>query len=612
MNNRIIDASNRFPAPRSKDHEQDPLAHEATKAARQRQEAEALRTALIATPRLNKADRAVLARNIGRAIERSDSKKRPTQIASHLFRTLYGEEGGASKEKKRKRYIRFEKERLSAQEMETLAARGSEFLRLIEGLADLKTDGRDPDIKRNQMLLFVCDGTSFSGPNRPRIDQDIDLRDLFQTVMNELLDKIARETDIIKYLEEMQNYSVRTHPHTRDDFADALLERLHLQTLPVERFEHAPDEAVVGAYEDYSRLRLYGFDPHSEAPSGLFPEMRIARLYVPRRVLCFSERVKTEDIQKIRKHTPSAEDLKALQVEKNPEIIALDELTNWVAEEIWRTSKEYDLWKRAILRSGADPETLDWASFDRPKDELDELLDSSSPNVEWRIFWQTMNIDLHLTAEGSPDALRFALSFKGVRNGHWTDATRELAHPHFDDIPEKRLTNSTVLDLENHYIPWVEDGDFSYPCRGISHIHYAEDGECLWTEDFEEPQPLDLDFLESKVMVPLHSQEAWNLLTAKMKDWSSYQSTKLNARDTFDPTLSLRTLFEAPEGWTPGPDGSLAGHILSSLAHGQGDDRFDTKFISNTNNLIECFKNMIEEKRKEFKKSLNENGYFLN
>ncbi|SFQ77658.1 hypothetical protein [Donghicola eburneus] len=611
MNNRIIDASNRFPARRSKACEQDPLAHEATKAARQRQEAEALRTALVATPRLNKADRAVLARNIGRAIERSDSKKRPTQIASQLFRTLYGEEGGASKEKKRKRYIRFEGERLSEQEMETLAARGSEFLRLIEGLADLKTDGRDPDIKRNQMLLFVCDGTSFSGPNRPRIDPDIDLRDLFQTVMDQFLDKIARETDIIEYLEEMQKYSVRTHPHTRDDCTDDLLERLHLQTFPVERFEHAPNEDK-GSYADYSRLRLYGFDPLSEAPSRLFPEMRIARLYVPRRVLCFSEGVKTEDIQKIRKHTPSAEDLKALQVERNPESVALDELTDWVAEKIWRTSKEYDLWKRAILRSGADPETLDWASFDRPTNELDELHGTTNPNVEWRIFWQTMNVDLHLTAEGSPDALRFALSFNGVKDGHWTHATRELAHPHFDDIPKKRLTNSTVLDLENDYIPWVEDGGFSYPCRGISHFHYAEDGEYLWTDDFEEPQPLDLDFLESKVMVPLHSQEAWNLLTAKMKDWTSYQSTKLYTRDSFDPTLSLRILFEAPEKWTLAPDGSLAGHILSNLAHGQGGDRLDQKIISNTNNLIECFKNMIDEKRKEFKKSLSENGYILN
>lgn len=465
MSNRIIDARNRFPGAQKSADKQQIEANLPERRARQQNEARKLRDHLKATPRLPVEDRSIIARNLGRVIERVPGKKPTLTVRQFLFST-FGDDEAVSFEKKRKRYFRFDGEQLDGQ----LAATGSTFLRLGEHLADFLNPELDDELRRDQMLLAVCDGTSFYGPSRPRLKADMPLFEKFRDVMQRFVDRIARETDVIAYFDEVRNSSIRTHPHMRDDCAPEVLDNLHRQTFPVDRFEYFPGDKKGAAYKKYHRLRLAGFDIQGEA---LYPRMRLARIYVPRPVLCLPAFVPTAKLVELRTRALTEAELKeALKhYEPNSYIDRTDDNIRKHAVHKWRERREHEMWREAIRGAGFDPDNMDWHRFE------DELNGEALHGAEWHIFWQAMNVDMHLVADGRPDALHLGLSFSSLRYPHWTDAAKDLKKPADDDVVNGEIHDCTHFIENMDWVTWWERGDQSYVCRGFVH-EYDSEGHC--------------------------------------------------------------------------------------------------------------------------------------
>jgi len=608
MNNRIIDASKRFltnrpnPAPTTTVETQwDERSN------RQKREAAELRATLSSTARLNPADRRIIARNLGRAIERKHDL-RPTQIVAQLFRTVYGEEGGASREKKRKRYVRFDGESLSDQmNGEELAANGRDFLKLAEALAVMLDPTLPRDQARDQMLLFVCDGASFYGPSRPRLQQDLNLFERFRQTTTGMIDRIVRETDIIEYLTEAQNFTIKSHPEGRNDVSPDTLAGLHHFTWPVERFEHLPDQHSQGNYDEYYRLKLGGFDIKAEGPSGLMPRMRLARIYWPQQVLCLPAHVDTEALRSIRTRNLTKDELNDALDAFRAKNFSLDEEEHrieWIFD--WRQQKELAMWQDALRVAGFDPHSMDWAAFES------SLSSEAQQGALWRTYWETLSVDLHLVADGQPDALHFGLSIGGGVDGHWTTAPKSLLSP-TDDDKEFEDRNFAYYDPSSAIVPWYQDREKTYVARGFRHEHFwfGDEVNCeIETVTFGSENPPIFDDLMLKCLWPIHSGTMWNLLTLRMENWQENTYSWWGAVKKNDEKRPyLRPLFDAPAGWTPAPDGSLASAILRSLAYGDGSERLDDKFIAQVNNLVRCFRDMKGELSQEFDAALQKRDY---
>jgi hypothetical protein len=571
---------------------------------RQEHEATALRAELSSIPRLDVRDRKILVRNLGRVIERKLGPK-PTKFTSLLFRTLYGEDGGASKEKKRKRYIRFDGEPLSDHDPGEFAANGREFLTLIEGAADLLEPEHPKDFARNQILMSVCDGATFFGPSRPRLSQDVSLLDNFQGTIGNMIDRIVRETDIVTYLNEVRNYTIQTHPHTRDDSSPEVIANLYRKLIQPERFEHSPNTNY--AYDEYSRLRLGGFDIQAEEPSSLYPRLRLARIYWPRQMLCLPAFVPTCMLDELRTRELSKSEIAdAIRLyERSSLLDTSDEIIQGNAISCWRDRQEYEMWRDALSKAGFNPDAMDWWSFEDKRDG------TALKGAEWQTFWQAISVDLYLVADGRPDALQFGLSFGGGTSGHWTDAIKDLACPADDDMPGSRI-ECVVYDEHSHHVPWLPVGEKSYVCRGFVHNYLTSSPDRVGDDDgrveFEDYDPPILHELSSEPLWPLQQEAIWHLLTMRMKNWHEpyYSRGLLKRTEKIEPRLRL--WFDTPDGWSPAPDGSIASAILRGLAYGDGD-RLDGKIITEVNNLVRCFRDMKDELSQGYEQSLAQHGY---
>lgn len=617
MSKRIIDARNRFPGAQKPAGKQQIEVDLLERHARQQQEARKLRDHLKAASRLLIEDRRAIARNLGRVIERVPDAKPTTTVRQFLY-SAYSEDTAASYEKKRKRYFRFDGEQLDGE----FAATRSDFLRLSEHLADFLNPEHDVELRRNQMLLAVCDGTSFYGPSRPRLKADVPLFEKFRDVMQRFVDRIARETDVIAYFDEVRNYSIRKHPHTMHDCAPEVLANLHRQTFPVDRFEHLPGDEEGTVSEEYSRLRLGGFDIMTEGVPSLYPRMRLARIYVPRPVLCLPAYVPTAKLEELRTRALTEAELKeALDgFEAIPLIDKTDDDLRKRAIREWRDRREHEMWREAIRKAGFDPDGLDWHGFE---DALDgEALHGS----KWHTFWEAMSVDMHLVADGRPDALRLGLSFSSLEYPHWTDAFKDLEKPADDDVVNGEISNCTHFFEGSGEVPWWNSGNRSYVCRGFFHeyeseaVIAAEDdlendpfaalaGNGPDEADFQPAQPDYVKGLAETQLWPLQAAQVWQLLTMQMKDWqASHHSIGLKHRKENEPP-SLRLLFDAPKKWAQAPDGSLAAAMLSSLAFGEGRERLDDKFIAQVNKMVRCFRDMKDELADDFDGALAQHGY---
>lgn len=607
MTGHIIDAKHRFSSDRAtpsvSEDEETVRLQWVQRDLRQKSEAAELRSKLTSIPRLDPADRKVLARNLGRAIERHP-ERRSTQIAAELLRFVYGEDGGASREKKRKRYIRFDGEPLTDHGPgEEYAAHGTDFLRLAEGLAALMNRGASVDVAKDQMLLFVCDGASFYGPSRPQILQDVSLFDRFRQLMVGMVDRTVRASDVISYFDEAQHYTIKTHPEGLGDVGSDVMETLYRQTWPVERFEYTPGETA--SYDEYSRLRFGGFDIRAEGVSGLLPNLRIARIYWPMQVLCLPASVPTAQLRSIKTRELTSDETEEAWDQYHLRHLSREAYLSLAVDD-WRARNEYKLWLGAIREAGFEPGQMDWTDFEDP------MTGEALHGAVWRTYWEALSVDMHLAADGRPDALHLGLSFGGGSVAHWTRAPKSLLRPSDDDGTFMDRNFTWYHQSSSPFVPWYEDGERTFVARGLLHERDipSEDGLGGETEvtQFGAENPGVFSELMAKPLWPLYAGQVWEILTMRMDDWKQ-SSYLMGFTKKQDLRPRLRPLFEAPSGWSPAPDGSLAAAIFRSLAYGKGAERLDEKLIAATNNLVRCFVDMKKGLSQDFDRALEGSGY---
>jgi hypothetical protein len=286
------------------------------------------------------------------------------------------------------------------------------------------------------------------------------------------------------------------------------------------------------------------------------------------------------------------------------------------ASEKWRAAKERELRDQALRSAGFDPSNMDWKALEDP-------LDRSAVNgAEWRTFWQTTNVDLHLIAEDVPEALRLGVSIDNTVDGWWTDAQKDLVLPSDDDIQDKTL-DCIVMDESMNWIPWFPHGDQMLVCRGFFREYSVDlppdeegfvDTDSV-REEFEEDTPAQLQQIREKaksyknIVSPLTGRGAWDLMALPMNDWQNRHYSLGTNRHQDDLMPSLRPLFSAPNGWTPAPDGTIASAILRSLAYGEGDERLDMKMKKAVNDRVACLRQMKDHLSQAYNASLAEHGY---
>lgn len=560
------------------------------------QEARRLRSALEQTQRLSEADRATIVRNLGRIIEREFSEG-PKQVANDLLSETLGE----SAPKKRKRYVLFEGENAE----QVLAATRRDFLRLIDALAQRMHHPQPTEARAAVVMLMACDGASFTGQARPRLFEDRQLADTFQDLMQRMVDRIARDTDIIAYLDEVQNYTISTLPARRDDCDQTILDHLPVQTFPINRFKHIPngeEPFFHHSFDGYTRLQFSGYDLDTEAPSPLFPRIRLARIYWPREMLCLKKAVvPAKTLIELRKRPLTGEEAsEAIQLLSDlGRDMSGSTLTEVMqdAASLWRCRQERLVWDNAVRQAGLEPSTMDWRALEKPDG-------SAVEGAEWRTFWQAMSIDLHLVADSKAENLKPALFTSSLGYPHWTAAGRDLVEPRDDKDKDAGIYNCQVYTPYEDTVPWFPVGNDMQVCRGL--IHYLEDGSEI---EFSPPEPNEaLAVLAGNLVAPLDPR-VWPILTQPMSDWQERPLNYSHPSRRDDTRAALRPLFEAPEGWTPAPDNSLASAIMRSIAYGQGSERLDEKLIASTNNLVACLRDMKGGLAQNFHASLVRAGY---
>ena len=353
-------------------------------------------------------------------------------------------------------------------------------------------------------------------------------------------------------------------------------------------------------------MKLGGFDLRAEAPSSLLPRLRLARVYWPRRVLCLHAHVPAESLYDIRtRELDEAETRDALDYVRDEIDTAEPDGRRYAISE-WKSRKEYAIWQDALRVAGFDPDTMDWHDLEDPASG------EARYGAQWRTYWDTLNLDLHLVAEGHPEALRFGLSFGGGSSAHWTVAPKSLYLPSDD---EKNHTGEyyPVYHASWGDFRWFYDQGKAYVSRGLRHeydLPANEEGEIdTKTLRFGDEHPPIFGDLMTKPLWPLQSNEAWEMLTMRMHGWNDPLYSIGSTKKDDGGLPRLRPLFDAPSGWSPAPDGSLASAILRSLAYGDGGDRLDDKFIAGVNNLVRCFSDMKNGLSQGFDAALHQRGY---
>lgn len=251
---------------------------------------------------------------------------------------------------------------------------------------------------------------------------------------------------------------------------------------------------------------------------------------------------------------------------------------------------------------------MNWNDFEDP------VTGEALHGAVWRIYWEALSVDLHLVADGQPDALQIGLSFGGGvgTESHWTDAPKSLLLPSDDDAPFTDRNFTWYCQSSSPLTPWYEDGDRTFIARGFLHERVLpnkdELGGDIEVNEFGSQNPEVFRDLMAKPLWPLHSGQVWEILTMRMDDWKQ-SSRSWGTKKKRDLRPLLRPLFDAPSGWTPAPDGSLASAIFRSLAYGKDAERLDDKLIAASNNLVRCFADMRSGLSRDFDRVLDRSGY---
>jgi hypothetical protein len=166
---------------------------------------------LRAARRVPKADRVVLARNLGQLCEGSLARGQDLNLAN-IFRAAFGDQIGESHYKKRKRYIRFSREvtgpKSQRDSAPVYAACGNDYLLLAEALAHrLPTKNGEQDETLSLTYLRLIEGTSFDDRTGIRERHEQEQQVELQSRLEQIVDRLTANVD----LDWMREWTQRNH-----------------------------------------------------------------------------------------------------------------------------------------------------------------------------------------------------------------------------------------------------------------------------------------------------------------------------------------------------------------------------------------------------------------
>lgn len=177
------------------------------------------------------------------------------------------------------------------------------------------------------------------------------------------------------------------------------------------------------------------------------------------------------------------------------------------------------------------------------------------------------------------------------------------------------IDNCVYSSKEDDIFAWFPDGDRMLICRGFSEelpVPGTEEDRLGPTFTTVQHEPNEWDMYEELIQMhfgPMDADPAWELMTLPMQDWRTVLPTNRPWKNPPEVQPALRPLFDAPAGWTPAPDDSLASAILRSLAYGEGPERLDLKLIASVNQRVQCLAEMRTKLERDFENGLVKSGY---
>lgn len=199
MSKNVIDASNKFANAGNAEANAD-LRNPTNRlddTRKQLKHAPKAREKLSTTPRVPKMDRPILARNLGRMVERAFGDGHKSKIPK-LFDTAFGLGIGESHFKKRKRYIQLTEDALSAKNTDSYVAHGKDYLNLALALAqqiavDLELSN---DEREKLSILRLVAGTSYESRTGIAEREESEQRVELQRRLDQVVERVATSVDL--------------------------------------------------------------------------------------------------------------------------------------------------------------------------------------------------------------------------------------------------------------------------------------------------------------------------------------------------------------------------------------------------------------------------------
>ncbi len=544
---------------------------------------------LRAQKRLSTEDRVLLVRNLGSIIEELSTGS-PVKAFNKICEYAYGVEGGQSRAKKRKRFVRFSSDKAPTS-MDTLGAHGADFYRLACAAGNLLSGQSALPLEEQSIIRRLCRGTSFSEDAAVSINAEYSPAAAASRAFQNALSTLDLETDVRGYL--------RICAESSFEF-DGNRDEIDQKSLISSRIPFAQITYKGPSYN--SLLNLNSFQQAIRLPY-LYPGIRLATLFWPRPVLCFDHKDDTERLSEIKSLT--IDDFYAAG-KTFGEGTTPESALAW-----WQRHLEHEVYIDCIRRSGFDPAGFEWSLWDKIAKSVGQTAISG---MHWRVFFQARSIDLIIGQAGVEGPLDF-----GFASGNWwtyaphdvTYIGREFskqttaissADGYFNEWHESYLGSEPESSFQGPISYSVADNPVwlhGYACLGLRRQTYGDNNVHL--EGFLDPDvnetPFDDDWItEEQSFGELETPFQQKLIVGGQFSASSDLGRKLQNLELLhvpkiiqcaedqrnwvrsreypsgEMTPSLQVHFDNSDGWTPLPENTLGNALVSGLIYGKGEN----------------------------------------
>jgi len=617
--------------PREELSEEEKLARRHEAENRQNQIAAKIRSRLSSAERLSEDDAIKLAENFGRLIETSFPDKPKLAIREIARLAESNPDHVESRLKNRKRYIRLKNESHGSQ----VGKDGRVILNWFYGLCEIrghKIEDRNketmtlwPTESRNALIKLV-NGSTLGSSQGPQLRAPSDRQKNFYELMDRFASKLSKETDVIKYFE-----GLRTEPYFLQWNWKKLQGHNPTSKEPpqLEKFIHRSEMA-----EDtrrYAEKLSFSFLEMNDGYDAELPSVRCGLIFFPLQILCFDHPITSQEFENRLNTPPTGAEYELFSQNKLTRIQEEPVWQEWRASDVpeqeikqaikkdqakaketmprhWKRHQEDALKIRAIVESGFEPYPSD--TFHALVDpETLETVDGSS----WRTIWRYLQVQLFLgTTSDEPGTLKWGifLNENGPSSGSMSPMRiNDSAYGLIDGMYDADEFEN--LDFYSQWDWYINNDGTRYFCRPfeLRDETIPRDQEIIG----EQPDIHDKNWLAHELQ-RLSNPDIWDIVLNSeylpMEHLSENSGTLWEAQQPSQHyRREIKPVFmpfiDSTEEWTPVGQNTLAAAIISSLAHSDGAEGFESQMRNAINERVRLFGEMMDRLNSKFDQALS-------